>query len=454
MFQFLFAANLLVSTLGAYHVAHRVSCTKKRVCNGNLMCADVCEKGSVEVDPWIKNSLTYQRQLQMPDKFIYFQMPGTHNSAINEADGYGIEKYFISALLDGRSMDEGDDLGEGVCQYLSILDQLRIGVRHIEVDIWWDALVKETVVCHTPVPVPPIVKRINDHAKAANLTLEWDPKKMSCMGTKRLFPDVLKEIASWMNEPENANEFVIIYYDTKFYLTPDHVAQANSEMNEIFGNRIWKVKDGNILDYTLDEIINKKGKRILFENQKDCWGTSSKPRDDQVVFYPVLWTHQYSAGGFQEFPNCTIENDADWYGKEFVRAFDQDLSTEAAVRCGSTVVSPDYINPDDLKSWVWSWDYGEPKSADGCTAMSPSGRWMTLPCDTALPYACIAPEENTHGVNWSVDLNVMGAWKDATCASSNLAFAAPHNGFANNKLLVAAFGQTVWLNAPNPLASK
>ncbi len=48
-------------------------------------------------------------------------------SAINEADGYGIEKYFISALQGGSNLDTGDDVGEGVCQYLSITDQLRIG---------------------------------------------------------------------------------------------------------------------------------------------------------------------------------------------------------------------------------------------------------------------------------------------------------------------------------------
>jgi len=71
--------------------------------------------------------LQYQRGLQYNEDLLYSQLPSTHNSAINEADGFGIEKYFISALQGGSNLDEGDDIGEGVCQYLSITDQLRIG---------------------------------------------------------------------------------------------------------------------------------------------------------------------------------------------------------------------------------------------------------------------------------------------------------------------------------------
>lgn len=39
-----------------------------------------------------------------------------------------------------------------------------------------------------------------------------------------------------------------------------------------------------------------------------------------------------------------------------VRALSEFGITEAATRCGVNIVSPDYINPDDMKMFVWSWD--------------------------------------------------------------------------------------------------
>ena len=36
-----------------FKTSHRASCNRKQLCNGNLMCAFVCEKGTVEVDQWV-----------------------------------------------------------------------------------------------------------------------------------------------------------------------------------------------------------------------------------------------------------------------------------------------------------------------------------------------------------------------------------------------------------------
>lgn len=440
----------LLAVCSAFHVEHRVKCSKKTLCNGNLMCANVCERGSVVTDDWITQSLTYQRQLQAEDKLIFFEMPATHNSAVTEADGFGIEKYFVSALFGGRDFDKGDDLGEGNCQYLSLTDQLNMGVRHLEIDIWWDPLKHDIVVCHSPVPLYP-VGNISRAAEAANLTLEWDPKKMSCLGTKRSFSDVLKEIRDWMVAPANKQELVMVYFDTKFRLSPSQVTQADNEINAIFGKMVWKASEGNPLQTKVGDML-AAGKRIIFENMKDDWATPES--GDQVVFYPTLWTHQFNSNEMTEFPACVIEGDNDWYGKQWVRALDGSF-IEAATRCGVNVVSPDYLNPDDLKFYVWSWDQDEPKLKDGCVAITPNGRWASLPCDTKLPFACVhsSSKENGDYKSWSINLNNVGSYDEASCAESYV-FAAPHNGFANSLLVNAAFGQSVWLNAPNPLNAK
>ena len=86
---------LLLVSVNSFHISHRAVCEKKRVCNGNLMCAYVCEKGTVEVDAWAVNALKYQRKLQRSDKMVFYEMTSTHNSAISEANNFGIEKYFI-----------------------------------------------------------------------------------------------------------------------------------------------------------------------------------------------------------------------------------------------------------------------------------------------------------------------------------------------------------------------
>jgi hypothetical protein len=438
----------------AFHVAHRASCTRKRMCNGNMMCANVCERGTVEVDQWAVNALNYQRRLQLDDKWVYFELPSSHNSGITEADGYGIEKYFISALNNGASMDEGDDLGEGVCQYLSLTDQLRMGVRHLEIDIWWGTpLSKEIIVCHSPVPLYP-VGNVTRMAEEAGLNLEWDPKNMSCLGTRRHFSDVLNEVKTWMMLPENLDQMVVLYLDTKFFISPEHVTSANNEILSIFGDMLWKYSEGSPLQLTVNQLLTK-GKRVMIENQREEWIHPSE--GEAIVFYPAIWTHQFSPSELGEFPDCSVEGDYDWYGKQQVRALTSGFA-EAATRCGVQVVSPDYINPDDMKMYVWSWDQQEPSIADGCTAMTPSGRWTTsIPCDTPLLYACRAPTDEAVSTKpkWVIDFNKFGSWSEGTAAcqssvvGSDLVFAAPHDGFANNLLMLAGYGQYMWLNAPS-----
>ena len=86
---------------------------------------------------------------------------------------------------------------------------------------------------------------------------------MSCIGTKRTFTAVLEEIRDWMILPENADEIVILFLDTKFYLSPEQVSKGNEEIINIFGDsNIWKYTDGNPLTHTQQELLTT-GKRLL-----------------------------------------------------------------------------------------------------------------------------------------------------------------------------------------------
>jgi hypothetical protein len=445
---------LLVSVGLSFHASHRAVCNKKRVCNGNLMCAYVCEQGTVQVDSWAVNALNYQRQLQLNDQMVFYEMPSTHNSAITEANNYGIEKYFIAALGGGLDEDEGDDVGEGVCQYLTLTDQLRMGVRHVEIDIWWDRLVDDVVVCHSPVPLFP-VRKVTEEAEAAGLDLVWDPKNMSCLGTKRMFKDVLSEVRDWMVQEENKDEIVMLFFDTKFYLSNSSVTKANNDIRSVFGPMLWPVTLGTPLNHSAAELL-AQNKRIIIENNREEWLYPS--HGDPIVFWPTLWNdHQFGPSDLVQFPNCTIDGDKSWYGKEWVRALDSTV-TEAATRCGVPVVSGDYTNPDDMKLYVWSWDQAEPSSATGCVAIMPNGRWSTLDCSTELPYACLVDSAQSaagFGLDWKIDLNVAGpSSAGSTKCPEGTTWSAPHNGYANSILVDAAYAQAIWVNAPNPLLAK
>ncbi len=245
---------IVQSAADGFHAGHRAVCTKKKVCNGNLMCAFVCERGTVQVDQWAVDAINYQRRLQYEDRLVYYEMPSTHNSAMTEADGYGIEKYFISSLYGGLNEDQGDDVGEGVCQYLSLTDQMRMGARHLEIDIWWGPINKEVEVCHSPIPLIPF-NNITRAAEDAGLNLEWDWKNMSCIGTKRAFSDVLTEVKDFLTLPENSQEIMVLYLDTKFQLNPEQVTQANQAIVDVFGGMLWKQTDGSPLQHTVKELI-------------------------------------------------------------------------------------------------------------------------------------------------------------------------------------------------------
>ena len=117
----------------SYYRSRSAICKEKTLCNGD-MCSDVCEFGSVQVDAWTDYALKFQRWLQRNQSMIFMQFPGTHNSHISVAYGFGIERDFVSALNNGAELtwSGGDlNLGEGVDQYLSVTDQLNIGIRHI-----------------------------------------------------------------------------------------------------------------------------------------------------------------------------------------------------------------------------------------------------------------------------------------------------------------------------------
>jgi hypothetical protein len=287
---------------------------RTHLCNGDYLCDDVCTIGSVVTDAFATVGLAFQRALQRNEPVARNTFLGTHNSAISQAYGFGIEMDGIENLTN-TTLYDNDDIGEGVDQNFALTDQLNMGLRHLEIDITAGYFLvpphpTEIFVCHSPVPLDPgLAEKVNKAAKKKGVKLgNWKPEKLSCLGTHVPFQTMLQEVKTWLDA--NPEEFVILYLDTK-PATVDTKRQSNAAskvMRDVFGDTIWAKSDGTILDKTINELL-AKGKRLFFEDHDDGYNKA----DDVIVFTPDLWTHQFHDADLMSFPNCSISGDNNWY---------------------------------------------------------------------------------------------------------------------------------------------
>ena len=460
-------------------------CKRQSLCNG-VMCMDTCVPGSVDLDPWVGGALAFQRELQRFEPLARATLIGTHNSAISQAYGFGIEQDYLSKLLPKRQFYAGDDLGEGVCQSLSVLDQLRLGLRHIEIDInsgYYTAnltRLNEIHVCHSPVPLDvALVAEVDVALDRAGIVDGWHAEQLSCLGTNIPFRDMLLEVRGWLDA--NPSEVAVLYLDVKpeCVSLPSQASSAYADMVAALGaDRILRVKDagaGGPLSFSRDELL-QKGIRVVFEDHDDGWKTPAHG-EDVLVFTPDLWNHQFSAQSLVPFPNCSIEGEpfASWYTpvaaradpsltKPYVRGLGWGRTTmgddvAGAMKCGVNILSSNYIAPADLEGYVWftnrsAWSpptgggagsgagAGAGAAGGSCMAMLPSGEWALAPadqpCGSNKPAACRTASDDTA---WLLGNDPA---RPGGCSADHVA-AAPTNGYANEMLKRAAKGQLVWL---------
>ena len=461
------ASLLLVATAAA----RAAECERTTLCNGE-MCASVCAPGTVALDAWVDASLRFQRALQLDEPLARATLPGTHNSAITQARGFGIEQDFV-ANLTGAPQYLGDDLGEGVCQSLSVLDQLRLGLRHVEIDItsgYFEALERERpavddiFVCHTPAPDPEVVARVRlaAHAQGA-APLDWERRKLSCEGTSVPLAAQLAEVRGWLDA--HPDEFVALYFDTKPFTAslPSQAASAYGTLKAAFGEAaIFAPDEGDPLGRSRRELL-AAGKRVLVEDHDDGWNRPAPGANGRVlIFTPDLWSHQFGADALAPYPDCAIEGDAAWrtpprggganVTRQWARALSQPAgAVEGLLKCGVQLTAGDYLAPEDMEAYVWSWARGEPAPATLAAAaaagggvavvQAPGGRWVAAARGDAerLPLACRAPHDDALWTLVGANPHDADGDDEARCAAAGgLVAIPPTDGYANARLADAA----------------
>ncbi len=385
------------------------------------LCA-VAAPASASAEPWTQRALGLQYELAGDVPLRNAPWVGTHNS-------------FNSAAEMGPALSPLDSN-----QKLPIVDQLRLGIRSLELDVHWFPSARTggfaPVVCHAT----------GEHG--------------GCSVEKTL-AEVLREINSWLGE--NPDQALLLYLEDHLDGQEGHDAAA-AVLEQELGSAIHRPPSGGScaatpLDLTRNQ-VRATGAQVVIVS--DCGSGTAWPAQvwsfaDHVETRPR---------GYRDFPDCGPDFDRATYDNELVRYFEDSTqvtrggsvvgattrddgitpATAAAMaRCGVDLLGLDQLTAGDprLDALVWSWAAGEPLSGD-CAVQRADTRWEARACRGRHPAACRAADGS-----WRLTPRAEQSWNAArACASASAAFAAPRTGYEGQLLRVAmeaAGAREAWL---------
>lgn len=408
---------------------------------------------------WLSKTMNHQRELDDHLPLVHETWAHTHNSY--NADAYDPSFY-----------------GQDRNQIYTVRDQLRMGVRALELDIHW--AFGSVVVCHGEV-------------QSAGGT----PVHFGCSPTDPTLADYLREIRAWVDS--NGTEVILIYLENSL----DGNAQAHGSAINTIENHIGDLVYAPALlggsgctplpvELTREE-IRKSGKRIVLAG--NC-GPGVWP--SWVFERGSRWQERgIGYGNDSEFVYpCTEERARHSYDSNLIRRWGDETGLSAGaevfgqggggdvtvadarnmVRCGVNLVGMDNLVPLDARmaQFAWSWAEAQPKhSEEGyCATHNTDGRFYSVDCEVikkkvkvvkkgkkgkkrrvrrkvveqfnAFPFACY------DGSNWSVTTTQERHSKgDEICrAEGRGSFSVPWSAYENERLKDARpSGAThIWLD--------
>lgn len=456
-------AGLLGDALANDRLLHQwaitnVTCQRQKICNSfdSSLCEEVCKEGTVAVDPWLANALATQRQLQLDVPLNYWSLPGTHNSAITKANGYGLSEGLLNEML---HVFDKNWMVWIANQQLALEDQFNLGVRNFELDVhWYDGFIR---ICHAGgIHLAELDNFIAWLSKEIHYPIDWDSETIGCFSPRdRHVNTTFAEIRTFLTKPQNAKEFAIFYFDDEEDLQVWNKVELLLQGIEYhFGSSVFTPTDKAKLfpnRWPTTRELQGLSKQLMFVSRTNF----SNDMGGILFSRDQLWTEFGPHDNFKPFPTCTIGRnfpigtgpisrllgDSLAYGP-FWQGYSggslimpDDIDQEEA--CGVNFVCTDQMSPVLSNSFVWSWRQGEPSLQNGCASIGTDGRWATVPCDTKLPAAC---QSTTNANDWRLSSSA-GAWNGTQSCGAGYAFSVPRNGLANNMLAAAAKGASAWL---------
>ncbi|KAG7375234.1 hypothetical protein PHYPSEUDO_002391 [Phytophthora pseudosyringae] len=468
-----------------------VQCSKTKHCDKKGVCAIVCERGSVQVNRWLQKALKLQRKLAYRRNFCSATLPGTHNSAINLADGYGVEDHVFEGYLHYLSWFKKGMQVHTNDQLFSLTDQLHMGVRFIELDVhWFDG---DLHIAHCggfkSKLLDGLVEVFNEIAKMLGTGIEWDSETIGCKPSLSSIPsneqrplkEALAELSTWLHAPEHKDEFLMVFFDDETDLMKwKKVGKLLGYLKEFFPEE--EILRPIELVYgtkwpTIDELL-RVGKRVVFMS-----GADYLAQGEEILFVKnTVCNWQEPPLPLAPFPECRFnqsktdigvpdenftifrpETSEIEYG--FLNADGQigvnnnllnEESLPGVAQCGVNLPSPDNITPKRMEATIWAVSKGHELDPKKCVAlMRESKTWQSVDCETSnLVPACVDVKNPRH---WQLgSASVVEAGASAACAalsSAPMEFSVPASGYENGLLYSQLIQHTsssiagVWLNA-------
>jgi len=379
---------------------------------------------------WVHRALRLQSRLDEEEPLLNSLWPHSHNSANSTAYAPSVS-----------SLDPN--------QRWSILDQLRMGIRAVELDLHPGPGGTGVVLCHG--------RQVDLGATIVHIGCSAD----------RPLSAGLDELRSFLDLPGNEREVVLVYLENQLESDPVLHDEVARELERALGSLVARPAPGAPcaempLERSRAELL-AEGRRVLIVG--DCgpggWGEWVHERGPR-------WNERSLGDGYAPFPECTVaEREPLAYDDNWIRVYEDATwlsamvedrfrpqtadDVRAMVRCGVDMIGFDRISPTDprLAALVWSWAEGEPIAdpTKRCVAHGTDGRFHAVACEGERGYAC-----RTTAGNWVVPDGV-GPVTDAerVCATVDATLATPPTGWENERLKAAAGpGRSLWLSIANP----
>lgn len=405
-------------------------------------CADLTDGRTIDTSviddfegTWVHRALRLQERLDRGEPLRNSFVPHTHNS------------YNATAYAPAVSNIDPN-------QRYTVLDQLRMGIRGIELDLHWVPSTSGSVetggmgvvLCHGT--------SVDTGALVVHLGCSVD----------RAFVEGLREIRAFLDRPGNDDVVLLLYLENQL----DGDAQAHElavdALDTVLGDLVLRPPAGSGDGVCADAPMEASRQDVLDAGRQvvvvgNCgpgsWGAWVHERGP-------LWQESSHDGSYPGPETCAESvRTTGAYDTNFIRHW-EDLTwlsamasgathpltpevTASMVRCGVDMIGFDELGPDDgrLEALIWSWAVDEPviDAEWACAERREDGRFRMSDCTRELPYSC-----RIANGDWVVPER-RGAWDqgDAVCAAVGGTFAVPPTGWENQRLGVAAGPAPVWL---------
>jgi hypothetical protein len=369
---------------------------------------------------WTHRTLAFQYRLANDVTMVNAPWLGTHNS-------------FNSIAQQGPALSTTD-----ANQQLTLVDQLRMDMRSLELDVHWFPSVRAggqnaPVVCHAGA--------VSDHDGCS---------------TEPLLGPVLDQISGWLKS--HRDQVLLLYIED--HLSGGGYPAAVAAIKGSLGSLVYRTGSSNCTELpstlTRNDVLAADAQVVLVANSGCGEGA-----DWRSLAFSWRSHEEEGPDHFRAHPPCGFARsdydtrliryyeDSTWLSAGAGAASGEPMgdgltpeTVSGMTRCGVDLLGFDQLQPGDGRNEaaVWSWAQGQP-GRGGCAEMRGDGRWYSLGCNQKRPAAC----RRADGSWFVTSKAVRSRNAAAACAVNGGEFDVPRTGYDNESLKLATARQRVVL---------